>query len=167
MAAFSSIIAVIGLGLTIVGTVVQQQAQKKSQKQAQRQFDESNRLQRQAEEKQQKIADLQTLRAKRAAAREAQIRRADVTSAATSRGAAAAGGTALPGARGSITSQISSNLSFLDRVNQLNTQTVALLGSAAEIGGQPIFTSSTGSTIAGFGGTLFAESDKIAKFFED
>ena len=167
MPAFSTIIAVVGLALTVVGTVVQAKAQKKGQAQARRQFDESQALRRQAEEKQQKVADLQTLRAKRSAAREAQARRADVTSAATARGAAALGGSALPGARGSITSQLTSSLSFLDRANQLNTQTVSLLGRASEIGNAPVFTSSLGRSIAGFGGTLFAESEKIGGFFEE
>jgi len=158
-------LAIIGLGLSAVGLVTQQQSASKARKQASRQFQRSNELKRQAEAKQQKVADLQTLRAKRVAAREAQGRRADVTSAATVRGAAAPGGTALPGARGSITSQLTSNLSFLDRANQLNTQTVALLGQSAEVGGAPIFTSQTGAAIAGLGGTIFSENEKIAKFF--
>lgn len=166
MAAFTTIAAVIGLTLSVVGTVVQQQAQKKAQKQSQRNFNESQALKRQAEERQQKLSDLTTLRAKRSAARDAQSRRADVTSAAEGAGANEAGGSTVPGARGSINRQLSSNLSFLDKASALNTQTVALLGEANEVGSRPVFTSSIGNTIAGFGGTIFENSGKIGGLFE-
>lgn len=157
--------AIAGLVLSVVGTAVQFQSAKKARKQAKRQFAESNALRRQAEEKQQKVADLQTLRAKRATAREAQRTRADIIQGAVTRGAGATGGSTVPGARGSITSQLTSNLSFLDRANQLNTQTVALLGQAAEVNAS-IFTSTIGSSIAGFGGTIFDNSEKLSSLFK-
>jgi len=159
MVAVSSIIAGIGLALTVVGTIKQQSAARKAGKRQ----DEANRLTREAEKKQQQINDLQTLRAKRAAAREAQIRRANVISGATVAGAAAAGGSTVPGATGSITSQLTTNLSFLDRASHLNTQTVALLGQASELRSQA--TPTTGAAIANLGGTIFANSEKIGSFF--
>lgn len=151
----STVLAVVGLGLTIFGSVKQQRANKKAGERA----EEANRLTREAEKKQQKIADLQTLRSKRAAAREAQIRRADVTSNAQNAGVNTAGGSTVPGARGSISTQLNTNLSFLDRSSALNTQTTSLLGQASDLRSQG--TSTLGSAIAGFGGTIFANSKKL------
>lgn len=159
-------IAVIGLALSAVGLVTQTLANKKAQKQAKRQAAESNRLRKEAEKRQQRIADLQTLRAKRSAARVAQKAKADLLSNATARGAAAPGTTAVPGAAGSLTSKLTSQLTFLDRANQLNTQTVALLGQSQDIANKPIFTSQIGSAISSFGGTIFSNSEKIGGFFK-
>ena len=157
-------IAVIGLVLSAVGTASSFISAKKAQKTSKSQFEESNRLRREAEEKSKRLADLQTLRAKRAAAREAQARRADVLSSATVQGAGTS--TAVTGARGSIATQLSTNLSFLDRANQLQTQTVALLGQAGEAAARPIFTSTIGASIAGFGGTIFSERKDISTFIK-
>ncbi len=162
MSAFT--FAVIGLALSVAGSIKQNIDTKKGQKQAQRNFDEGQRLKRLAEEKQQKVADLQTLRAKRKASREAQARRADIVSGAENAGANE-GGSAVPGATGSVRSQIASNLSFLDRSKALNTQTVALLGDANAIANKPVFTSGIGTTIAGIGGTIFDNNEKISKNF--
>ena len=157
-------IAIIGLVLSAVGTGSQFVSTKKAQKTSKSQFEESNRLRKEAEEKSKKLADLQTLRAKRAAAREAQARRADILSSATVQGVGAS--TAVTGARGSIATQLATNLSFLDRANQLQTQTVALLGQAGETAARPIFTSTIGASVAAFGGTIFSGSKDISAFIK-
>ena len=158
-------IGIAGLIFSAVGTVTSFLAEKKAAKQAKSQANRANELAAEAEAKQQKIANLSTLRAKRAAAREAQIGRADITSGATTQGANAEGSSAVPGARGSVTSQLTSNLSFLDRANQFNRQTVALLGEARTVANQPVTISGLGAGISGLGGTIFDNRAAIAKFF--
>ncbi len=158
-------IGIAGLIFSAVGTVTSFLAEKKAAKQAKSQANRANELAAEAEAKQQKIANLSTLRAKRAAAREAQIRRADITSGATTQGANAEGSSAVPGARGSVTSQLTSNLSFLDRTNQFNRQTVALLAEARTVANQPVTVSGLGAGITGVGGTIFDNRAAIAKLF--
>jgi len=152
-----TVIAVIGLGLSAIGTFQQFKAGKKAEKRA----EESNRLRRQAEGEQKKLADLRTLRAKRAAAREAQIKREDIASAAVAQGGV--GSSAVAGARGSLSTQLNANLSFLDSANKFQTSTTALLGRSQEIANIP--TSTLGQSIAGFGGTIFDNSAKISNLF--
>ena len=156
-------LAVIGLVLQGVGLVSGIMGQKSAQKQQQRQFDESNALRRESEAKSKQLADIQTMRAKRAAAREAQIRRADVVSTAEARGASIS--SPVTGALSSIATQTGSNISFLDTANKLQGQAASLFGQAQETANQPIFQNAWGAGLASFGGSLFKGSDKIADIF--
>ena len=151
-------IALIGVGLSAVGLVVGQLEQRKAGKRAK----ESNKLRREAEEKSTRIAELQNLRAKRATAREAQAKRADITSAGVAQGAE--GSSAVQGSQGSVQTQLASNLSFLDRSLALNTQAAKLFGQAQDLSSKP--TGTFGRSIASFGGTIFSGRAEIADFLK-
>lgn len=157
-------VAAAGLALQAVGLVTGIMGKKSAQKQQQRQFDESNALRRESEAKSKQLADIQTMRAKRAAAREAQIRRADVISTAEARGAAVS--SPVTGALGSMATQTGANISFLDTANKLQGQAASLFGQAQETANRPIFQDAWGAGVASFGGSLFRGSDKIANIFE-
>lgn len=152
-------IGIIGLGLSAIGLVTSFAEGKKADKRTR----EANKLRREAEKKEEKAANLRALRAKRAAVREAQRRRADVTSGAVVAGAAAPGGSALPGARGSISTQLTQNLSFLDQSLAFSTQAARLLGRSSDIANKPAGT--TGKSLAAFGGTIFGGREVISDFF--
>jgi len=152
-------IAVAGLVLSAVGTFQQFQEGKKADKRAK----ESNRLRREAEKKDKQLADLRTLREKRKAIQTAQQQKAEVTSAATFQGAAAPGGSTVPGSTGGIRSQLASNISFLDQANRLGTQAIALLGQSQDVANRPI--GGFGSQLASLGGTIFDRSDKLSNIF--
>ena len=158
------VIAAVGIGLSAIGTVAQIQGQKSAQKQSQRQFEQSNALRAQGEAKSKQLADLQTMRAKRAAARDAQIKRADVASVAEARGASSS--SPVQGAKASIDTQTGSNISFLDTANTLHSQASSLFGQASEAANRPIFGDTWGAGLASFGGSLFKGSDKIAGIFD-
>lgn len=143
-------IAIIGIGLSVVGQVVQMQAQKSAQKKAAARAREAAELQRKAQEKQQKVEDLRALRARRAAVREAQIKRAETISAGERQGAS--GSSAVQGGAGSVTSQLGANLSFLDQTQLLTKQAGVLFGQAQEVANRPIKTSNFGSIISAVGG---------------
>ena len=150
-------LAIIGLVLSATGLVLGKVEQKKAGKRAK----ESNKLRREAEEKSTRLAELQNLRAKRATAREAQARRADITSAGVAQNAV--GSSAVQGSRGSVQTQLASNLSFLDTSNSLNTQATRLFGQAQEVANRPAGT--LGRSLASFGGTIFAGREEISDFF--
>lgn len=148
-------IAIIGLVLSATGLVMGYMEQKKAGKRA----DASNKLRREAEEKSEQVANLQNLRAKRAAAREAQAKRADITSTGVAQNVV--GSSAVRGSRGSVSTQLSSNLSFLDNSLRTNTQATRLFGEAQDLANQP--GSTLGKSLASFGGTVFSGSEKISK----
>ena len=156
-------IAIIGIAANVGGTLLQKQASKAAQKQASSQANEANELRRQSEVKSKQLADIQSVRAKRAAAREAQIRRAEITASAESQGAS--GSSPVTGAKGSVSTQAGQNVSFLDTANKLQSQAATLFGQAQEVANRPIFTNTTGAGIADFGNTLFGNNTKIAGLF--
>lgn len=163
MAATATIIAAIGLGMSAVGTAVQMSNARSAQKQSQSQFEQSNALRRESEGKSKQLADLQTMRAKRAAAREAQIKRADVLSTAEARGAS--GSTPVAGATGSMVTQTGHNISFLDTANTLHSQASSLFGQAQEVSNQPIFGDVWGAGLSSFGGSLFKAAPALENIF--
>lgn len=156
-------IAVAGLVLSGVGTAANIVQQRSAQKQQKQQFEESNRLAAEGQAKQKQLADIRSMRERRAAAREAQQRRAEVVAGATQRGAAAA--SPVQGAVSSIATQAGSNVSFLDQSNRLQQQASDLFGQAQVIANTPIQTSSIPSGIASLGSTLFNNNTKISALF--
>ena len=157
------VIAAVGLGLSAIGTVAQISGAKSAQKQQQRQFEESNAIRAQGEAKSKQLADLQTMRAKRAAAREAQIKRADVASVAEARGASLS--SPVQGSRASMDTQTGANISFLDTANTLHSQASSLFGQASEAANRPIFGDVWGAGISSFGGSLFKAAPSISNIF--
>ena len=163
---FSAVqVAVAGLITSAIGTGFQIMNAKSAQKQQQKQFEESNALRAQGEAKSKQLADLQTMRAKRAAAREAQIKRADVASTAEARGAS--GSSPVQGSRASMDTQTGANISFLDTANSLHSQASSLFGQASEAAHRPIFGDTWGAGLASFGGSLFKGSKEISNLFGD
>ena len=163
--AAASTLAIAGLVVSAVGTGIGYMQQQKAQKQQEKQFKESSAEAARGRAAEKQLADLQTVRAKRAAAREAQIRRADIQSGAEATGAS--GSSSARGATGSVTTQGSSNISFLDQANKLNSTAATAFGNAQEISRRPIFTNDTfGSATKLLGGTLFAGREEISAFMK-
>ena len=158
-------LAIASLAVTAVGTAYQIKQSQSAQAQQKKQFNESQALQKEGAAKQQQLADLQTVRAKRQAVREAQIRRADITNAAEQTGGA--GSSSLSGATGSVVTQASSAVSFLDTANQLHSQASTLFGEASEVANRPIQVSPIAAGLTSFSSQIFNNSDKIANAYNN
>lgn len=130
MAAVSTIIAGIGLGLTAVGTVNQMQAQRK------------------ATSAQKKMRNLETARQRREQIRQARIARANIASGAVASGTERTSG-AISG-MGQIGTQLGSNLSFMDSVGAQANIAGDAMSSANMWGG----VANIGSSIFSNAGTL-------------
>jgi hypothetical protein len=157
MAAVSSIIAAAALVVSAVGVKAQMDASKQQAKQAK----ESMALQREGQAKQQEATNLQTMRAKRAAVRDAQIRKAEIQASAARN--EAQGSSPVVGAQGSVGTQAASNVSFLDQMSTLGSQAAASFGEAQAVANRPI--SGWGSTLTGIGSTMFSGSEKLGNLF--
>lgn len=155
-AAVSAVASVSGA----VGSVVMG---KKAQGQQQRQFEESQAERRQAEASQRQLADLNSLRNRRAAAREAQQRRAEIVSAGVQRGAT--GSSSVRGASASVGTQAGGNVSFLDSARQLQDQATVHFGNAQAIASQPIFISPIPAGVSAIGNTIFAARNELSNIF--
>lgn len=114
MATVAAIAAVVGAGAAIAGTVISARARSKAAK----------------IQKQQR--NLEANRRRREAVRNARIARGGVINAAALSGLS--GSSAEAGATGSITSQLSSNLSFLDQQVGLGNELAEQQGKAATFG---------------------------------
>lgn len=163
-AAVAAIASVVSAGASIK----QGMDNKKAQKQQLAAARDANEITRQAEAKRQQIADLQAARQRRQAVREAQERRAQVVAGAEQAGASGSSG--LSGATGSIQTQASENLSFLDQTAMLSSQAASLFGEARAIQNTPIFADTTGQMVAGLAGSVgtFAkgrEGTKLSDLF--
>ena len=146
--AIAAIASVISAGAAVKQGIDNKKAQQKQLRAA----EESNRLTAEADKKRQQIADLQAARQRRQAVREAQERRAQVVAGAEQAGAAGSSG--LSGATGSIQTQVSENLSFLDQTSQLSSQAASLFGEARAIQNTPIFADNIGQMIGGVSGSI-------------
>ena len=149
----ATITAVAGATAAVGGAALQQVEAGKAREQQQEQFDEGNRLRRAGEAQKKKVADLNLVRAKRQEVRQKQIQRAEITSSAEKSGAADS--SSYSGALGSVQTQGSVNLSFLDQSFALDQQASSLFGQASQIERKPIFESTVGSSIASLGSTVF------------
>lgn len=89
----------------------------------------ATRRQRRANKLQQRIADVKASRERRRMIAEARVKRAQLANAAELTGVSESSG-AIAG-QGNIQSQAASNISFLDQVQTLNTQSNAFMQSAA------------------------------------
>lgn len=164
MAAFSSIIAGIGLAASAAGTAINvsgAQAQQKAQKRA-------VIAQAQQDQQRKKAMELETARKKREVIRSAQSARAQALAAATNQGAASDGSSALPGAIAGIEGQANDALLATQQNNELGVnmfdlkaQESAAQASAASAAGR----SATGSGLASLGGALVNQSKTISSIF--
>jgi hypothetical protein len=112
----------------------------------------SSRAEQEALRLQQRAETIKAARERRQLIREANIKRAAIIQAGANQGASTS--SAVTGGAGSITSQLSSGLSFLDQIAGINTAT-----------NKAIQKSSTAQSISGLGGTIFSAGmalDKIA-----
>lgn len=150
----AAITSIIGLAVSAVGAGLQFQQQKKAQKQQQRQFEESQKLQKEAQDREAKIRDLQTQRERRKLAREAQQRRAGIVAGAEAAGISGSSGAA--GATGAVATQAATGQAFLSETNELQDQAATLFGQAREVGSRPIKTSGIGQAVSAIGGTIFS-----------
>lgn len=157
MAAVSTFIAAAALVVSAVGV----QQQMSAQKQQAKQFKESQALTEAGQKKQQEATDLQTMRSKRAAVREAQIRRSEVEANAAR--SEVGGSSPIQGARGSLQTQAGGQVSFLDSMNKTTTAASTLFGQANAVGNRPV--SNWGPALSSIGGTLFSGADKIGNIF--
>jgi hypothetical protein len=150
------VVMAIGIGLSYHQN---QQAQKQQKKQ----HAESMDLAKKGQEKQQQVADLQNMRAKRAAVREAQQRKAEVEAAGEYRGGSES--TVIAGARSSFGTQAGHQLSFLDTTNKLSGQAATLFGQSQAIGSKPVSMSTLGQGLTTIGGALFQNSGKVESMY--
>jgi hypothetical protein len=125
MAAVSTIVGVVGLGIAAVSAVEQHDAQKEAAEAGRRQADamqEQAGHQRNQLELNRKQADLQAARQVRSAVRQARIARASVIN--TGANANTSGSSGVLGGASSISSQNASNMSFFSSMGSLNNQVI-------------------------------------------
>lgn len=149
IAAVSGAVAAAGTVTNVVQTRSAQATQRK-------QFKQSSELTAEANKQQQQVADLANMRAQRAAAREAQVRGADILSAGIV--SEAGGSSSVQGAMGSVATQGTTNQSFLDTTARLQSQASTLFGEASRISSTPIQIDPTAAAAASIGGTVFGAS---------
>lgn len=156
----------IAAAVTATGTVMQMQSQKKAASQRMSAYNRSQDAQRRAEAAQKRAADLQALRRRQNLVREARIKRAQVVQAGVSAGVGGES-TAIVGGAYSVTTDLSSTISFLDQTRASNELARVEFGRARAIASRPITLNTTGSAIAAFGGMglALATSKSGAKIF--
>lgn len=150
------VVMAIGIGLSY-------QQNQQAQKQQKKQHKESMELAAKGQEKQQQVADLQNMRAKRAAVREAQQRKAEVEAAGEYRGGSES--TIIAGAQSSFGTQAGHQLSFLDTTNKLSGQAATLFGQSQAVGSKPVGMSTLGQGLTTIGGALFQNSGKVESMY--
>jgi Flp pilus assembly protein TadG len=116
---------------------------------AQKAAEKQSRLQQQAEE-------LQAARQRSDVIRQARIAQAEVKSSAANQGVA--GSSMAQGGQGSLTSQMNSNLSFLDGMKTANIA----IGQAGSQANQAAYNAQVGQQIAGLGFSAYGNADKLA-----
>ncbi len=119
----------------------------------------ANKAQRRATRAQRRIADMQAARQKREAIRSARISYANAQQAAANQGVSSSSGS--EGGLSSISSQLQSNLSFLDKGGFFSDLASSELGRAQAFSNQ----AQLGGAIAGLGMTVFNNADTISKVF--
>jgi len=138
-------IPAIALGVAAVGTGVSIYSAAKQAK-----------YNKQAVQIQRQQAALQDARSKRDTIRQARISFAQAQSAAENQGAS--GTSSAQGGQGSIVSQLSDNLSFLDQYGLMTDQAQRALGKANSAGSL----GKIGGDLAGFGMTVYANAPRIS-----
>lgn len=141
-------IPAIALGVAAVGTGASILAQNKANKYA-----------KQANEYQRNIDNLKQSRARVQAIREARLKAGAVSQNAETQGVGSS--SAALGGLGSIASQLTSNLSFLDRTGTLADQASIATGKQIKAAGK----AQMFSAIADLGMTVFSQSDQVQKVF--
>lgn len=139
------IIAGASLAVAAVGTASSISSQKKQAK-----------FQKKANQAQRAQDNLRAARERKEAIRAARASRGMAQQAAVNQGAE--GSSVSLGGLGSIDSQLGSNLSFLDQFNSLSDQASVSLGKANQHGAN----AQTASAVAGFGMTVFSNSQGIS-----
>jgi hypothetical protein len=139
------IIAGVGAGIAAVGTVSSISAQKKAAKANKKQF----AYQRQQD-------DLRAARERREAIRAARLSMGTASQNSVNQGAE--NSSAALGGLGSIASQLSGNLSFLDKINTLSDQASIQAGKVSKYTSQ----AQTAGAVAGLGAAVFSNSQDIA-----
>lgn len=139
MVAVKAIAAAVAATAMVVGTAASIKNQKKSV-----------RLQREAQRFERQKNQLQEARQRTNMIKESRAARANVTQSAENQGVADT--SAAQGGQGSIQSQVSSNLSFLDQYGMLSDQASSKMNSAMGAQGN----ASMWGAIAGAGGQVFS-----------
>lgn len=145
MAAFSTIIAAGALGVAGAGAY---QANKNAKKAA-RANEQAAALDRQR-------MNLQSARERREAVRASRLAYANAQVAATNQGVGGSSGAS--GGQGSIVSQLSSNLSFLDRFNTLSDQASMQIGYANKFTQK----AQTWNSVSNLAWSVFSNANTIA-----
>lgn len=148
MAAVSTIIAGVGLAVSVAGTAasfVSQQKQAKAQKKA--------------NQERQRQQEVQNLRSRRAAVREAQIKRAAVLNFAAA--GDFEGSSPVSQASGSISSQLGTNIGFSESISASNRNISTFNQQASDAG----FSANLFGSIGGLGLSAASNSKSIANTF--
>lgn len=139
-------IPIIALATAVVGTGVSLYEGEKS-----------NKLSQQANATQRQQADLQNVRSQRDQVRASRLALAQSQSAAENQGVG--GSSSAQGGQGSIISQLSDNLSFLDQYGKLSDQASETLGKAQTAN----FNAHTFGDVASLGFQAFGKAPEIQK----
>ena len=137
-----AIIAGIGLAFSVKGSVDAKQASKEQAKD-----------QKKAERAKQKIRDLQTARERRKQVKQARIQRAEIASSAGAAGTLQTSGFA--GGTGSLITDAASNISFLNKTQELSSQVSIFNQSAADAGSDV----ASANALSSVGSSLFTAFD--------
>lgn len=146
MAAVSTVLIGVGLGLSAAGTAINYSAQKKRAA-----------AEEKAENAREKAMNLDALRRKRAVIREAQIARSTALANATAQGAAE--GSGLQGGYGGITGQEGSNISGIEQNRQLGAEVFQANRAASRASTM----SSFGQSVQSIGGMLIEQRGAISR----
>ena len=151
MAAFSTIIAGVGLALNVMGQMGQQDA-RDEQRRAAEQEAAARREQAAAERR---IADMKAVMASRAQIREARIKSANILNVGAT---TSPGGSSVVSGAGAVGTQLNANLGFGSMVSSNNDISYAATGTIADANVRAARAAGDyqdNATIAGIGGTIF------------
>lgn len=162
MAAISTLIAAAGLALTAGGMYAQYQGAKKGNE-AQ---DDALRQQQDIERQRQKQMELEATRRKREMIRQQLTARSQALATATAQGAAGSGGSAVPGAYGSISGRtnvntlgVNQNLEIGQNIFGLNEGILGSYRAAAAAGS----TSAFGAGLSSLGGGIMSNAGTLGR----
>jgi hypothetical protein len=160
MFSWSNILGVIGLGLAVGGTIFSMVQQGKAADVSERATD----AQRRALSLQQKKSNLAVRRQKLQTIREGRIQRASAISRAQGQTGGVAG--SLRGGLGSIITQTSSNLGYLNQAQALTISSRAELAQSTIFSNQAVSLNNQAAIGRGFasiGGSIFSSRDDLSK----
>jgi hypothetical protein len=163
MAAFSTIVTAVGVGVSVVGKVNERKAQKEQTQAIERQAVE---VRRQAELEQRR-ADIQNARQIRMAMRQARIARASVVN--TGANAGTLGSSGVLGGVASIGSQFEANRSFMGQMGQISDATTESQARAGVAVGEQAVAGAEGAAwgaLGQLGGTIFEAGGGFKTIFD-